>query len=143
MMREDWPEILNQCIAAARGKPFVWGQHDCCLWVANTVRAMTGTDHAKEFRGKYTSMRGAHKVLGKKGLSGSLDKKFSRINHPKRGDVVLIPTEITEQPLEGLGICLGTTIAMIGEAGLEFLPLSAAAAAWDVTNAAMTGANDG
>jgi len=133
-MKEDWPEILDKCIDDARGKPFVRGQHDCCMWTADTVLALTGIDYAKEFRGKYKTIRGARKALGKKGLPGVMDTKFSRTAHPKRGDIVLIPTEITMQPVEAIGICIGMTIALIGDNGLEFLPLSDSSAAWDISS---------
>ncbi len=131
-MIENWPEILNQCIDDARRREFTWGRFDCCMWAADTVEAMTGTDYAAEFRGKYKTIRGAVKALNKRTLKEVMDGKFARTEHPSRGDLVLIPIEITGQPIEGIGICAGDKLVMIGDGGLEFLPLSVATAAWAV-----------
>ena len=51
-MIEKRPEILNQHIDAARGKPFKRGSHDCCMWAADVVVALTGIDYAEDFRGR-------------------------------------------------------------------------------------------
>jgi len=131
-VKENWPEVLDKCISDARGKPFEWGEHDCCMFAANVVEELTGTDYAAEFRGKYKTMRGASKALGKIPLDKTMDKKLKRTQHPNRGDVVLIGKEITQQPLPALGICLGMTVALIGDQGIEFLPVAVIAAAWDV-----------
>jgi len=131
-VRDDWPEVLASCIEDARGKSFSRGVFDCCLWAADVVRAMTGIDYASEFRGKYATLKGAIGVLNGRTLDAVMDEKLQRVDHPSRGDVVLIPIEITQQPIAGLGICLGDKIAMIGDGGLEFLPLQDAACAWGV-----------
>src|SRR4051812_23750010 len=55
----DWRTRLSQHIEAERLRPFSWGEHDCCLWVGDCIRAMTGEDPAAEYRGTYDSAVGA------------------------------------------------------------------------------------
>jgi len=47
--------------------PFEWGTHDCALFAAACVAAMTGMDFAETYRGKYNSARGAATALGELG----------------------------------------------------------------------------
>ena len=42
-------------LRANKDKPFTWGVNDCCLFAANAILAITGTDIADDFRGKYSS----------------------------------------------------------------------------------------
>jgi len=133
-VKHNWPEILAAQIESMDGVPFEWGKTDCCMFAANVVEEMTGIDYAKEFRGKYKTMKGAIRALKRKGLDEVMDGKFKRTDFPKRGDVVLINKEITEQPIPALGICIGMQIALMGDDGLEFLPIGMEAAAWDVHN---------
>lgn len=42
----------------------VWGRDDCMLAVADIVKAATGKDPARRFRGRYQTRRGAIRVLG-------------------------------------------------------------------------------
>jgi len=46
----DWPERLLAALAAARDRPFRWGEHDCCLFAADLIEAVTGVDPAAAFR---------------------------------------------------------------------------------------------
>lgn len=60
---------LFEEIDRQRRTPFVWGETDCALFAADCVRAMTGDDPAKRFRGKYTSAEGAVKAIRKAGAA--------------------------------------------------------------------------
>lgn len=134
MRKPNWPEILAAKIEAARNTPFSWGTHDCCMFSADVVLAMTGTDYAEEFRGKYTTATGATKALKKYGLGSienSLTVKFGEPVHPfkaGRGDVVLadMPTG------KALGICLGEKAAFAGKDGMVLLPMNLWLCAWRV-----------
>lgn len=46
-----------------RWKRFEWGASDCCLFVADWVREVTGDDPAKDFRGSYSNASGARNAL--------------------------------------------------------------------------------
>ena len=135
MRKPNWPEILAAKIELARSKPFSWGTHDCCMFSADVVLAMTGTDYAEEFRGKYTTATGAAKALKKYGLGSienSLTAKFGEPVHPfkaSRGDVVLADAPTT---YKALGVCLGEKAVFAGKDGMVFLPMNLWLCAWRI-----------
>lgn len=63
MRRLNWHQHLAQTLQAAMTRPFSWGEHDCCLFAADCVQAVTGVDVAADFRGTYTTPLGAKKPL--------------------------------------------------------------------------------
>lgn len=65
MRFENWPALLIEALDAARGKQFKFGEFDCALFAADIIAAMTGTDLAAKYRGKYSSELGYKKLLGK------------------------------------------------------------------------------
>ncbi len=132
MRFEAWPEILAEEIQKASDQRFVWGQCDCALWAANVVLAMTGTDYAEEFRGKYKSAKGSVQVLKRIGevtLSATLTEKLTPINcllKTQRGDVVTKEFD----GAQALGICIGSKVAFKARVGLSFYPLSECELSW-------------
>jgi hypothetical protein len=59
----DWPSRFAALVAGARARPFAWGSHDCCLWAADAVQALTGRDPAAQWRGTYSSELGAFRIV--------------------------------------------------------------------------------
>lgn len=133
---EDWPTRLNQAIQAARWRPFVWGEHDCCLFAANVVRAMTGNDPAADLRGRYRSRSGAGRLIKDAGGLDALVDRMARaaglspipVAYAHRGDPVLVETEGGP----ALGICCGPRIACATHEGLVFVDRARALKAWRV-----------
>lgn len=93
MRRLNWHQHLAETLQAAMTRPFLWGEHDCCLFAADCVQAMTGTDYAVEFRNTYHTAAGAQKAILKRAesLTVLVDGLFSRtdVRLIQRGDVVL------------------------------------------------------
>lgn len=93
---------LDDHIAVGGGRPFVWGVNDCSLFAADWVRSRTGLDPASDWRGAYTTMRTAHRLLADRGgllavISNAMDGLgFARTDDPLSGDVgvVTVPTAI-------------------------------------------------
>ena len=56
---------LNETIKAALGRPFLWGEFDCCLFAADCTASVCGVDPAENYRGKYTTETGAKRQLKK------------------------------------------------------------------------------
>lgn len=115
-MKNNWPRHLTAALEAAMLRPFAWGRHDCCLFAADCVIAMTGDDPMKAFRGKYVDRETALAAL--KEISGSslynvMRKKFGHPRPPKRGDIVYQVFE--DGPT--LGICDGVLCWFVGEEG--------------------------
>ncbi len=126
--RADWEQRLFQFIQARSGWAFEWGKHDCCLFAADAVIAMTGVDLAEKYRGKYNSASGAKRfgrveaLVVKSGLKKLDNKRFAR-----RGDVVLIAGK---RPL--LGVCVGAQCVAPGKNQLLHFKMSGASRAWRV-----------
>lgn len=51
--RLDWPERIDAVIRSHSGAAFEYGAHDCVLFAADVVDALTGSDPASDVRGSY------------------------------------------------------------------------------------------
>lgn len=67
--REDWKARLIAYLAASHSTPFQEGIHDCALFAAGAVEAMTGVDYAAPYRGRYKTTRGGYRILRKDGYA--------------------------------------------------------------------------
>ena len=135
--RPDWPERLAETVASARERPFAWGRHDCALFAADCVLAMTGYDPAAPFRGRYSTARGAARSIRRVTGAREIGVAFGdallgpRLTSPmlaQRGDLVLVPTP--EGPAFGVVLPLG--VMVVAERGLVEYPLTAALVGWRI-----------
>lgn len=134
--RSDWPKRLIAAVEAARGRRFAWGQHDCALFAATCVEAMTGLDLAAGLRGAYGNARAAVAALdamfGVKTLAELGDLLFGPPIDPalaQRGDVALV--DVSEIG-EAAGVVLGRFVAAPGPLGVVNVPRDRATRAWRV-----------
>lgn len=67
--RPDWRARLAQYVAAVAAQPFKPGSHDCALFAAGAVEAMTGTDAAADWRGTYRSLATGRRALQRAGFA--------------------------------------------------------------------------
>jgi len=119
----DWELALYDYMVANENQPHVYGERDCVLFAAGAVQAMTGEDFAAEYRGKYTTEKGALKILAKLGdgtVRGLVDRHLPSlpIGFGRRGDLALF---------EGsLGVIMGPHAVFVGayldEEGNELPP---------------------
>lgn len=121
MKRVDWLNRLWATVDACKGLDFAWGQHDCCLFAARCVDAMTDGVWVKVLRAEYSDRLGGLRFIAR---HGNLEEATSHyLGRPqamartKRGDVCLVPT----QGAPGLGICVGHTVAVACEKGADGL----------------------
>ncbi len=96
----DWAERLADYFDEVRYKPFAYGTMDCCIFVADGLRVMTGVDLMADFRGRYaceediTRLVQSHKakhviaLIRQKLQEAGLCKKESAF--AARGDVALL-----------------------------------------------------
>lgn len=133
MRFENWPTLLSNYIKSCESKPFVWGEHDCCLFAANVINEITGVDYAVEIRDTYKTAREALKVLenfeGVSGLACNYLGSEINSNLAQRGDVVLIKTE---EHGDTLAICTGTSCVAPGLKKLTSVSMANAIKAWRV-----------
>jgi len=142
---ETWEQDLAEFLEAAANRPFAWGSHDCCLFVSEAIRIMTGTDIAeiKHWRGNYHDETGAYFTLFKsmrtRKFRTALDRLaqefgFSVWSHPalaQRGDAVLARDH---EGREALGIVDldGRWVVCLGQQGLIRLPAERILVAWKI-----------
>ena len=127
MKHPDWHNRLIAVIRAAEKRPFLWGEHDCCLFAADCAEAMTGDNFADGWRGTYDSVTGAKKALLRGG--GSLEKVLTKyldevpVKMAQRGDIAVVENAGTRCA----GVIYGGVVWVPGETGLVCLrikPLS-------------------
>ncbi len=133
----NWPQILETEIARAARRRFAWGKWDCALFAANVVRAMTGEDPAKAYRGRYKTEVGSRRALKRYG-GGTLRRATTRalgaplasVKKAQRGDVVLFKT-LSGQTL-GIVDLDGINAVAMDHLGVGRRPLREAVAAWRI-----------
>ena len=133
--RPDWPERLALLLESRHRMQFAWGVHDCCLFAADAVEAMTGSDPAANWRGSYSTEAGAEAIIGRIGLEGMVAAALEAFGagacdpaFAQRGDVVLVL--VGNQPT--MGVCTGDAVAAPGPDGLVFVGLGDVLRAWSV-----------
>jgi hypothetical protein len=129
----EWRSALVAEVDAYRRRPFLWGSSDCALFAADCVRAMTGTDLAASYRGRYGSRAEADALIAASGLNdlaGIIATMLPEIEpHRARiGDVACIATDAGI----AVGIFNGGTIVVMRPDGAGTLPFRSAARAFRV-----------
>ena len=137
---EDWTVRLDAYLCWMAEGSFSWGSNDCALFAGNMVRELTGTDIAKQFRGKYHTKAGAYAAL-KKFAGGGLEATSVKISAEhgmeevpvrmaQRGDIVFLKTDMGET-LAIVGMD-GTHVTAPGPTGLVRWPVGKGRRAWRV-----------
>lgn len=139
---------LYEFFVARTAEPFAWGTNDCCIFPADAIQAMTGTDIAADFRGKYTDEASAFALIRTvTGGSTVADaaaycaKKFGleeladKTGRPtplfaQRGDLVVL--ENAGGLIAGIVALNGKQVISVAQSGLVRLPITAVTRAWRV-----------
>jgi hypothetical protein len=105
----QWEQRLHDYFVAVHDLPHAYGQHDCLLHAANTIRAVTGKDPARGHRRKYKSQASAVRYLERLGHDSPeamLDSllKQKPVGFAQRGDIVLVPGNAVPGMPEGWAI---------------------------------------
>jgi hypothetical protein len=121
---EGWRGRLAAYLAASAGRPFEWGRHDCALFAADCIEAMTGEDPAAAFRGRYRSLNGGLKALRKAGHADHVALATALLDEvapafAQAGDLAMIATP------EGaaMGIVQGHRVYVLRPEGLATVDL--------------------
>jgi len=124
--RPDWRVRLSSYIDDCRRRPMDLGRHDCALFAAGAVRAMTGTDHADGLRGTYGTMAGGLRRVRKAGYIDHVDMVAGLFTEVRPaimaqiGDIAVVEGE----GAPSLGIVGGPRIFVLRPAGLVTLDLA-------------------
>lgn len=123
-------------------QPFEWGKNDCALFAADAVLAMTGTDIAAEFRGKYTDEASAFALI--KTVTGGTTVADAAVycakqhalpewdapRRAQRGDLVVI--ENGGRLIAGVVHLNGRSVATMSERGVVLLSILNVIRSWHV-----------
>jgi hypothetical protein len=112
-------EHLHLYLDAVRRLPFWPGKHDCGLFVAGWVEAITGVDHAAPYRGKYATDEQLSKLLAAHGFASHVDyiaTLFEAI-HPCRAQV----GDLAVCENDAMGIVGGDRVFVLRPDGLGHL----------------------
>lgn len=134
---EGWEKLLSDFITEVSGKKFKRGSHDCALFAADCTKVITGIDFGSEYRGKYSTRRGAVdivKKLGNKDLTELATEKFGspldNINLARRGDIVAVKYQ-DDVALAVIDLS-GRRAITVGLQGIEHYPKVLWLQAWKV-----------
>lgn len=120
--------VYEQFLLTARERQFSYGLHDCCVFAADCVYALTGIDPAKGLRGSYQDQFEAAAVI--KSHGGTLESLFDRClsgiafeidpSRVARADIIVaeIPVSGYPQPKKTGGICHGAHLLFPARRGL-------------------------
>lgn len=133
---------LDPFFNARRDVPFAWGVHDCCLFPADAILALTGVDIADDFRGKYHDEASAFALIQSvTGGSTVADAAawcankhgLVELQYPlmaQRGDLVVVQNG--ENLIAGLVHLNGKHVVSIAESGPVPLSILSIVRAWRV-----------
>ncbi len=121
---------------------FQWGVLDCSLFAADAIQAITGTDIADDFRGKYTDEASAFALI--KTITGGATVAdaaaycgrkhgLTAWTYPlqaQRGDLVAVNNAGTL--IAGVVDMTGKLVACLGESGILRLSIMQIKQAWHV-----------
>jgi uncharacterized protein DUF6950 len=136
---DDWPSRLHSYLETRRYASFAYGSHDCCLFVADAIVAMTGIDLAASFRNTYQSGAGALRRIYAYSAFATVEDLVATIfrehglpeippARAARGDTVLLPEN---GHILGL-ISLSGSVLAAAERGWLAYPAMLACRAWKV-----------
>jgi len=121
---ENWQSRLETYLGERLDTPLIWGQSDCCLFVADAVQEISGADIAEWFRGKYKTRKGAFDAM-KEFCQGSVQETFQRlagvysfkeVDKTQTGDIVLLKADACD-PVAGR-LANGMTVGMAVKFGI-------------------------
>jgi len=124
--QRDWRPNLCAYLDAVSREKFRPGTHDCALFAAGAVQAMTGVDLAAEYTGKYRSVADGMALLRAEGvadLAGLVSRHFEEIPPLMAGvgDLVLVEGEAGA---DALGVVQGPSIFVLQREGLGRVELT-------------------
>lgn len=118
-----WRVRLQAYLTDWQGAEFRYGKHDCALFAAGAVQAMTGRDLARGLRGYRTEAGGVRKVR-KAGYRDHVDVFGQNLPAAERlrvGDVAVVESDggLALGVVQGRGV-----FVMRPDQGLTMVPLS-------------------
>jgi hypothetical protein len=88
----DWSERLTAVFVASRGRAFEYGEHDCCIFAADCILAVTGREVAAAWRGNYSGAFEGLRLAGTRSPVFLASRLFRQVQPAMawRGDVAAV-----------------------------------------------------
>lgn len=123
----NWEQRLSAYITTLAARPFDYGRHDCALFAAGAVEALTGHNPALPWIGRYRTELGGRRLMRRAGFDGHVAgfrSLFPQIRPVDRlhGDLAVLE----HGGREIMGVSGGGVIHVLREDGLGLVPASAA-----------------
>ena len=95
----NWRSRLHKVIAEKENAPFKYGQNDCTIFGADIILALTDTDLAANYRGKYRTLNGGLMLIKKDGFKTHIhliQSTFDEIpvSLSREGDIGLVGSAV-------------------------------------------------
>ena len=121
----DWRPRLVSYIGGVVRTGFRPGSHDCALFAAGAVQAMTGTDLAERWRGKYITLGAGRAMLRAQGFADHLEVAASLFPEiPPAlagvGDLAVVASDVPGDP-GALGVVQGGAVYVLSPSGLSLV----------------------
>ena len=138
---DDWQARLEAFLSKHQFDSFHYGRWDCCLFVCDAIREMTGIDPAAAFRGSYSSQVEARRAVRAYGttvqavveaVAVQYGMPETGVLHARRGDVALLRRNCGRDYSLGLVALNGYEIVLTSSMGLWRMPVATAVRAWHV-----------
>jgi hypothetical protein len=132
----DWKSRLVGYLAVAARTPFAEGRHDCALFLAGGVEAMTGVDPAAAWRGRNTTTRGGLRMLRKASFADHIAAVAATLPEIAPAFAAVGDAAVVADPqmsdVFALGIVQGEMIYVLRPGGLGLMPMTSALRAFRV-----------
>ena len=119
----DWRPRLSAYLAATGARAFRPGSHDCALFAAGAVEAMTGMDGAAQWRGAYRSLDDGQLLLQQAGYDDHVAlvaAHFPEV-HPSQGAVGDLAALPGADGSPALGIIQGASVYVLQPSGVALV----------------------
>lgn len=125
MIQRNGDVELTMWVQSLVGKPFVWGETDCCTIVAGALLRLHGVDYRLPV---YRSRDDAKRIVA---TMGGLREQLVRlgavevpVNFERTGDIVVL-APVGEEFTDGAGLVVGSQVITTSESdGVRVVPLA-------------------
>ena len=126
-MNPDVEIKLHNYVETQIGLPFEFGVNDCPLFTLGAIDIMLGTNHRKDFLGKWKDQKSAWKYAKINGdiYEHLLKWGFKRVNiqYIHVGDIIIMAQDLAHaKQWRSVAVCMGSKIAIVSnENGVELV----------------------